>query len=814
MTGLFEDIRFALRLLRKSPGFAGVAVVTLALGIGANTAIFSVIRGVLLKPLGYPEAERLVFVTSQFPGLGFDQFWISPPEFFELRERARAFSGIGAFRIGAVNLGTATDPERVDSAIVTAELFDVLGVRPLRGRTFTPRETLPNAPPAVVLSHAIWQRAFGGDPQIVGRGIEVDGRPVTVVGVMPPGFDLHDARIQVFLPATLDPSNRRNRGNHYLYLVGRLAPETTLVQARAELETLLASWKTIAPDTHVPSPTDHRLRYDSLHEQLVGDVRRPLWILQAAVLSVLLIACANLANLLLARSETRQREFAVRAALGAGRARLLRQFVAEGVVLSMLGAVAGVLLAWSALRALAAAGVEGLPRLSEVAVDLPVLGFTLAVALATGIVFGLAPLLHFGGDRVGLALKEGGQRTGTARGRVRRILVVAEMAAAVVLVIAATLLLRTFWNLVQVDGGFPRERLVTFGLVVPNAKYPDPLQRVAFYQRLLERLRQAPGIESVAAMRGLPPKRDVDANDTEFEGVPTGPGAPPQNVDYYQFATADYFETMGILVLEGRGFTESDATSTTPVAIVNQTLARRFWPGQTPLGRRVRPSGPAGTPWLTVVGVVADVKQGGVSQPAGTELYFNYEQVANALKFAPGNMNVALRTALPPEAVAALVRREVGALDASLPIVDLRSMEAVFEETLSRPRLLSRLLAAFAGLALLLAAIGTYGVLAYTVAERRREIGVRMALGADGPRVLRMVLRDGMLLAGAGLVLGVLGALAVTRVLASLLYGISPGDPATIAAVLASMGLVAFAACYVPARRASAVDPMLVLRQD
>jgi predicted permease len=815
MAGVLDDLKFAVRLLRRSPAFGAVAVLTLALGIGANTAIFSLIRGVLLKPLGYPAPERLVFISSQFPTLGFDQFWISPPEFFELKERSRSFSSVGAFRTGAVNLGTATEPRRVNAAVVTADLFTTLGVPALLGRTFTPEETLPNAAPTIVLSHDTWQRTFGGDPGMVGRLIEVDGVKTTVVGVMPAGFDVYDARLEVFQPVQLDPAERtRRRGNHFLYLIGRLRPGVSLAQARVELNSLLASWKQAAGGEHAPTTDNHRLRYDDLLGQVVGDVRRALWVLQAAVLCVLLIACANLANLLLARGETRQREFAVRAALGAGRGHLMRQFAIEGVVIAVLGGIVGTLAAWLVLRGLPAAGLEALPRATDVALDGPVLAFTLALALVTGVLFGLAPILHAGDASLGVALKEGGSRTSTARGRVRRLLVMAEIAAAVVLVVSATLLLRTFWNLMQVDAGFPRERLLTFGLVLPDAVYEEGSRKSAFFAGLLQRLEAAAGVERAAAVRGLPPLREVDANDTEFEGIRQGPGTPPQNVDYYQAVTTGYFDTMKIPIVEGRRFLESDANPTAPVALVNQTLARRFWPGQSAIGRRLRPGFGDRIPWFTVVGVVADVKQGGVAEPVGTELYFSFEQAGVLGPFVPSNMNVVVRTALPISTVAGIVRREVANLDATLPVVNLRTMELVFEETLSRPRLLARLLGAFAGLALLLAVVGTYGVLAYTVAERRREIGVRMALGADRSRVLGMVLGEGMVLAGVGLVAGIAGALMATRVMTTLLYGVKPTDPLTLAGVSMLVLLVALAACYVPARRASAVDPMLVLREE
>ncbi|MCC7032205.1 MAG: ABC transporter permease [Acidobacteria bacterium] len=845
MDHLMQDVRHAVRGLLRTPGFALVTILTLALGIGANTAIFSIVNGVILRPLGYPKPEQLAYLTTRFPNMGFDQFWVSPPEFFEFRELNQSFASVGAFTTGEVNLMAADRPRRVRSASVTDDLLTTLGVPAAQGRLFAKGETdvvggsaaplppgaPPPQPPAVaILSHELWQSAFGGQP-IVGQMVEVNGVRREVIGVMPPGADVMDNRTEIWLPIGLNPANRQNRGNHFLYLIGRLKDGVTMEQARAELDSLIATWgertgvkmhvfappQPAAPGTQ---PGGHVLQMEPVQEEIVGSASRAIWVLQAAVGFVLLIACANLANLLLARAETRHREFAVRTALGAGRGRLLGQFMTEGVLLSLVGGALGLVLARVGVAAIIAAYPESLPRTGEVTVDPLVLLFTLAVSVATGIVFGLAPLLHTRVSGLAAALKEGGARgaTGAARHHVRRGLVMAEVALAVMLVIGAGLLLRTVVNLTTVDAGFDRSRLVTFQVTLPPASYPQPAARGQLMQRALARLRSLPGIQAASAMSGLPPNRPVDANDTDIDNYTAPAEGPYENVDYYQFVMTDYFEAMGIPIVAGRGFQATDASATGPVAVVNEALVRTFWQDLNPIGQRLRPSGPPGAniPWFTVVGVAKDVKQGGVDQKTGTEFYFLADQTANFPVFGtmPATMNVVLRTTLPPAGLAQTIESVMRETDRAVPVVRLRDMNEVFADAIRRPRLLAQLLGAFAVLALLLAAIGTYGVLSYMVTERRREIGIRMALGAERGSVIGEVLKQGLVLAGIGVVAGLAGAFGLTRLVTSLLFGVQPTDPLTMGAVVATIAVVAAVASMLPAWRASRVDPIVVLRDE
>ena len=817
METLLQDIRYAVRSLAKAPGFAAITILTLALGIGANTAIFSVVNAVVLRPLPYPQPEKLVYVTTQFPTLDFDQFWMSMPEYLEYREWSTSYDAVGGYTVGASNLG-AEQPMRPIRATVTDGLFEALRVTPIMGRGFTKADTVPGAEDVAVLSAELWQRAFGADPAALNRVVDVDGTPTRIVGIMPRGFDVHDQRVELWLPLTIDPANPGGRGGHFLYLIGRMKQGVEIGQARAELDTLIQRWQRDFPGTHTPHPINHRLRIDPLKDDIVGNVATALWVLQGAVGFVLLIACANLANLLLARAETRQREFAVRTALGAGTGRLLRQFITEGVILAIAAAIAGVAIAYAGLRAIVASNSDGIPFATSIHIDGSVLLFTLALAVLTGFIFGLAPIMLARGLNLNSTLKEAGTRGGSGgagRKRVRAMLVVAEVALAVVLVIGAGLLIRSFANLMRVDTGFDRAKMVTFGLVLPAARYPVP-QRVPFYTRVTDRLREIPGVQAVSLMSGLPPLRSVNANDTDFEHINGGdgdPNQPSENVDYYQNVSHEYVETMGIPVLKGRDFSPQDIGGQ-GVVMINEALANRFFKDVDPIGRRLKAGFGETLPYLTIVGVLKDVKQGGIAEETGTELYFLYDQAPATRGFAPSNLNVVIRTSSDPDALAPAVRQVVREADASLPIVRYRSMDEVFSDAVARPRFLTTLLSIFAGLALVLAAIGTYGILSYAVTERRQEIGIRLALGASRGSVLSMVLKHGLTLAGIGLVLGLIASAALTRLLQAQLFNVQPTDPLTIAAVTLFIAAVALVACLVPARKATMVDPMVVLRRD
>ncbi|CAN5669053.1 ABC transporter permease [soil metagenome] len=815
MSELLSDVRYAMRALRRAPGFAAVAILTLALGIGANSAIFSVLNAVVLRPLAYTEPDRLVRVASQFPTLGFDKFWISPPEFFELKERTSSFESFGGYRTGTASVGGGDAPLRTTSATATHDLFTTLAVPAAIGRPFTAEEDLPGAESVVTLSHELWQTAFAGDPGIVGRNIEVNGTTSRVTGVMPPGFDVADAGVQIWIPGTIDPANRQNRGSHFLDVIGRIRQGSTLEQARAELGILVSQWADMNPDTHVPSPENHPIFMTPLQDDLVGNVRPALMLLLGAVGFVLLIACANVANLLLARAESRQREIAVRAALGAGRMRLVRQFLTEGLVLSLIGGAFGLFLGYAGVRLLLAANPRGIPRAVEIGLDWNVLAFTFAVAIVTGLLFGLAPALHLSKRTVTGALRDSSRTTASgARLQVRQLLVVTEVALAVILVVGSGLLMRSFAELQRVDPGFEPDGLLSFQLYLPPATYADPPSQVAFYDRLLSRLETLPGVTAVAAMSGLPPRRDVNANDTEFDGVPQTQDGPAHNVDYYQNVSTNYFETMQISLADGRAFETRDLGGQAPVVLVNERLARVFYPDANPIGRRIRPCCGDDVPWLTIIGVVSDVKQGGIDEETGTELYFFYPQIGIALGFTPRTMNVVVRTDGDPMALAAAVRSTVQEADASLPVANLATMDDVMHASIARPRFITLLLGIFAAVALVLAAVGTYGVMAYSVAQRRQEIGIRMALGAQRSAVQRMVLIQGLGVALLGLLIGVAGALAVTRLMSSLLFNVAATDTAAFIAGPGVLGVVALLACWIPAQRATRVDPAVVLKQD
>jgi predicted permease len=784
---------------------------------------------VLLRPLAYPRPAQLMYLDTS------PQFPVSVPEYLEFQQFNHSFADIGAFRISEANLAAGDRAFRVRSAIVDSHLLNALGVQPAEGRLFSREDSVVSAPappggsavtaPVALISYELWQSAFGGRP-IVGHSIDVDGRRLQVIGVMARGADLMDTHTEIWLPLGFADDERRARNNHNLSLIGRLKEGVTVASAQTELNALIETWNVragIRPGTghagHVflPQAKDsegHILQITPLAEQILGRAGRSIWVLQAAVGLVLLIACANVANLLLARAETRKREFAMLIALGAGRGRLLRKAMTESVTLSVAGGALGVLLAHAGIRTLVRAYPTSLPRISEAAVDLGVMLMSFAIAAACGLVFGLAPMMHTRLSTMSETLKSSSRgSSGTTRHHIRRALVMAETALAVIVVVGAGLLLRTVHNLTTVDAGFDRSRLVTFSITLPRVSF-NGLGRVRAYQRLLEELRAVPGVRGASAMTSLPLDREYLPNQTEITDntASSGPSIP---IDY-QRVMSGFFETMGIPILQGRGFQSADATPESRVVLVNETLVNTYWKGRNPIGQQLRPAGSG--PWFTVIGVAKDVKQSGVDQPVGAEAYVLIDQLTTSptswVAISPTTMHVVVRTTLPLATLAPTIARVVRDVDPRVPVARLREMDQVFAESIRHPRLLAQLLTLFSALALLLAAIGTYGVLASMVAEGRRELGIRLALGANRARLLRQVMTQGLMLAAVGVAVGLAGALGLNRLLTSLLFGVEPADVMTLAiAILSIVGMAALAS-WLPAWRASRLDPNVGLRAD
>jgi putative ABC transport system permease protein len=809
---LRQDLRFGVRTLARNPGFAGVAVLTLALGIGANAAIFSVVNAVLLRPLPWAEPDRAVMIWSRWTA--FDKTWVADGEVLDYRRRSRTIADVAAWGDGQVNLTGSGDPERVAAANVTANTFSTLGVRPQLGRTFTPAEDLPNGPRLVVLGDSLWTRRFGRDPSILGRAIQIDGAAYEVVGVMPAGFVLptdfqNPEPTELWTPLQIDPAST-DHGNHGLYAAGRLQPGATVRQAADELHGIARAMT--AEGLYPP-----QMQFDtvvlSLTDEVVGSVRRAIWLLFGAVAFLLLIACANVANLLLARAEGRQREIAVRSALGAGGWRLARQLLTESLVLTAVAAVVGLAFAYGGVRFLAWWNPANLPRVGAVDLDLAVLVFTAAVALLTSTIFSVAPALR--ALRVDLAdsLKDGAQSasSGAGRQRFRRALVITEMALAVVLLVGAGLMLRSLWALQRVPLGLDPSGVLTMRIALPAAGYATPEQVVAFYQRLLERVRTLPGVRMAGAVRSLPLGSTIGDSGLLVEGYVPPPGTNAKGD--WQIATDGYLEAAGEQVLRGRAFNAADTSDSMPVALINEEMARIYWPGRDPIGGRIRLGGST-RPMVTVVGIVRNVRHNGITGGIKEKFYVPHTQWHKSVGYAIRGMTLVIKSAGDPSSLTGPVRAVIRELDPGLPVADVRTLDDVVAATMSTPRFTGVLLGAFAALALVLSAIGIYGVLAYVVSRRTREIGIRVAIGAGRGQVLRMVLGNGLALAFAGVAIGIAVAALASRLMRTLLYGVTPGDPLTYLAVAVGLSLVAVAASLVPAWRATRVDPVVALKTE
>jgi putative ABC transport system permease protein len=814
MQTFLQDLKYALRMLKKNPAFAAVAILTLAVGIGANSAIFSVVNSVLLRPLPYRQPGQLVRVYSEFPTMQLQKFWLSPPELLDIQREAKSWEAIGAWAPGGQNVGTENEPLRVTSAAITRSLIDVLGVQPERGRNFSEEEDRNGGPRVAIISHGLWQKGFGGASDIIGKQIQVNATTTTVIGVMPANFAFppgSNDQVELLVPFQFDPANPGSRGSHFLSVIGRLKPGVTIEQAQSEMTSLMAGWKSEGRAQHLLNPDKHPVVMLGLYEDVVGSARKAVWLLMAAVGFVLLIACVNVANLLLARAESRHREFAVRLALGAGIKRMVRQFVAEGFVLVSIASILGVALAFVGLKILLLFAPDSVPRTEEIGVGLPVLGFTIAVAIVAVFLFGFAPLAQVSERNLANWIRGAGQRAIRGGGQtLRKGLVVAEIALAVILVIGSGLMIRAFWKLQQVNSGFEPAGVTSFSLNLPNVKYKTA-ERQQFVDALEQKLSSVPGVASVSIASGLPPLRRINANDTEIEGYQETPDSPAQNVDYWNVVGNNYFKTMKIRLLEGRTFEpQDDNPNAMKVVMVNQALAKRFWTG-SPLGRRVNPGFSDPKVWFTIVGVVEDTKNAGMDKPAGPELYFQVRQVN---QFLGANVSFVVRAANDSAPLEGSIRNAVRELDSTLPVYNLWSMDEVVSKSMVQPRFLALLLGTFSGIALFLAAIGIYGVMAYSVAQRTQEIGVRMALGARPLHVLRLIFQQslGMLLIGT--VIGLVGAFLLTRLMRTLLFEVTATDPLTYVSVIGLLTVVALLACYIPARRAAKVDPLIALRYE
>jgi putative ABC transport system permease protein len=809
---LWQDLRYSARLLFKQPGFTPVAVVTLALGIGATTAIFTVVNAVLITPLPYARPDRLVQFWETNPLKNWTQATVAPANLFDWQRQNQSFTEIAAYMgsdkkgpgLSGMHINLGDEPERLQALGVTGNLFAVLGADALIGRTLREEETWQGKHRVVVLSYGLWRRRFGADPKISGQKITLNGVGLEVVGVMPPGFYFPSKEAEAWVPMGWNREQiAQLRRPHFLRAVGRLKDGVTEEQARAEMNAIAARLEKEYPDTN----TQMGVGLGPLKEWIVSDVQLPLVVLLVAVAFVLLIACANVANLLLARAASRSREVAVRAALGAGRWRIVRQLLTESLLLALVGGAAGLLLAVWFKDVLVAFSPGDIPRLDEIRLDWRVLGFTLGATLLTTLLTGLAPALQSSRPHLASALKEGGQKGATGQGsRVRGALVVAEVALALMLVAGAGLMIRSFLALQKVDPGFDPEHILTLRVALPRAGYREDAQARTFFAEAERRIKELPGVVAV----GSTTKPALTGY--RWTGDMTIEGRAPE--DYvrevrHKEITPDYFRAMGLPLLAGRFFAESDNDKGQPVIIVNAALARRYFPGEDPVGKRLKFTKPEeqGT-WQTIIGVVGDEKQDSLRAEVRPEIYQSH------LQSAQNEMTLVVRAAGDPRALVGAVREQIRALDRGLPVDDIKTMREVISESLARERFITLLLVGFAALALALAAVGIYGVMSYAVTQRTHEIGIRMALGAQSRHILRQVVGRGMAPALAGVAVGLAGAFALTRLMAALLFGVSASDPLTFGLIAALLLGVALIACLIPARRAVRIDPMVALRYE
>ncbi len=808
METMWQDIKFGFRMLARNRGVTIIAILALALGVGANTAIFSIVNGVLLRPLPYREPGRLVWFWEIQPTLPTAPF--SGADYLDYQSQNQTFESVAGVRALSSNLTGQGQPERIQIAVVSTNLFSTLGVQPVLGRDFLPAEGQPGAARVGLLAYGFWQSQFGGDRSVLGKQIVLNGEPVTVVGVLPASFQyLQNLLVwinprntvpEVFPNSTVDP--RSNRGMHYLSVLGRLKPGVSLAQAQADMSRIAGQLQ-----QKYSSNSGHTLHLIPLQERAVGQIRVTLLVLLGVVGVVLLIACANVANLLLARAAGRQKEIAIRTTLGAGRLRIARQLLTESVLLALAGGALGLLIAFGCVRLLVAAGPEQLPRVEEIHVDRLVLAFTLGVSLLTGLLFGLAPALQASRLELSEVLKEGGRgnSAGPRHGRLRNLLVIAEMAMSLVLLIGAGLLGRSFMRLLEVQPGFRPDHLVTMFMNFAGPKYAKAGATAQFQEQLIQRVEAMPGVQGVAISNDLP----LEGDDTTT-GVDTIEGReklPPGHefLAGIHIANPGFFRAMGIPLLRGREFNSSDEAKSTSVLIINKKAAETFWPGQDPIGKHVQVMGPGTS---EVVGLVGNVRHNGYGEEPDFETYTPYKQSEWSY------MVLAVRTNSDLRSMAEAVKAAVAALDSDLPVHGVHTMEQVAANSLAQRRITLYLIGSFALLALVLSAVGIYGVMSYLVTQRRHEIGVRMALGAQPRDVLQMVVRHGMKLAAAGVALGIAGAFILTRYLKTLLFEIKATDPLTFAGVALLLAAIAFLATYLPARRATRVDPMIALRYE